>query len=320
MATQRAVLVLGPGRSGTSTLTRALAALGVFLGTRFRRPVRKNPRGSFEEVNLLRLSKAVRKEVGLRAESVRLLDDAAWLRPELGRHAESMGQVIAREFAGHPVWAFKYAGNGRLLPFWLELLPKLGIEPAFAFAYRNPLSVARSRARLDRMRGRPEKNNLEWLAHVVPYFHLLEPYPTVVVDYDQMITAPERELTRLADGLGITPTEHTRAATEEFVAEFIRPEWRHTQFTDEDLAADAAIHPLVRRAALALSRLARDEVTMRDEWLCREWAEIRESHRELAPVLRLVDRLQADVRFARWWDLSRPLRIGWNKMPLLRAR
>lgn len=232
MAGQRAVLVLGPGRSGTSTLTRGLQALGVFLGTSFRRPVRKNPRGNFEELNLLRLSKKVRRTVGLRAESVRLLDDSVWSSPELERCGAKIAAVIEREFADHPVWAFKYAGNGRLLPFWLDLLPKLGIEPAFAFAYRNPLSVARSRAQLDRLRGRQEKNSLEWLAHVVPFFDRLAPYPTVVVDYDRLIADPERELARLAGGLGIEATERTRESVASFASEFIRTDWRHTQFTD----------------------------------------------------------------------------------------
>lgn len=320
MAGQRAVLVLGPGRSGTSTLTRGLQALGVFLGTSFRRPVRKNPRGNFEELNLLRLSKKARRAVGLRAESVRLLDDSVWSSPELELCGRKMAAVIEREFAGHPIWAFKYAGNGRLLPFWLDLLSRLGIEPAIAFAYRNPLSVARSRAQLDRMRGRQEKNNLEWLAHVVPFFDLLAPYPTVVVDYDRMVVNPESELARLACGLGIEETDRTRESVASFASEFIRPDWRHSRFTDEDLAADPEAHPLVRRAALLLSGLARDEIRMQDPGLWTEWQAIQRAHRELATVLNLVDRLQDDVRIARWWDLSRPLKLGWNKMPLLRAR
>ncbi|MCC5887086.1 MAG: hypothetical protein JJT88_11695 [Gammaproteobacteria bacterium] len=320
MAGQRAVLVLGPGRSGTSTLTRGLQALGVFLGTSFRRPVRKNPRGNFEERHLLDLSKKARSAVGLRAESVRLLDDSVWSSPELERCGRQVAAVIEREFAGHPVWAFKYAGSGRLLPFWLDLLPRLGIEPAFAFAYRNPLSVARSRAQLDRMRGRQEQNNLEWLAHVVPFFNLLAPYPTVVVDYDRMIADPQSQLARLAGGLGIEETEQTRESVAHFATEFIRPDWRHSRFTDEDLAADPETQPLLRRAALLLSRLARDEITMQDPGLWAEWEEIQRAHRELATVLNLVDRLQDDLRTARWWDLSRPLKLGWNKMPLLRAR
>ncbi len=317
---QRAVLVLGAGRSGTSTLTRALQALGVYLGRRFRRPVRKNPRGNYEELNLLRLSKAIRRLVGLRAESVRLLDDGVWQNPELQAYRERVSEVIRREFGDHPIWAFKYGGTGRLLPFWLDLLPRLGIQPMFAFAYRNPMSIARSRSRLDRLRGRPEKNHLEWLAYVVPYFHLIRDYPMVVVDYDRLVAEPRDELRRLGRGLAIELDDAADAGIEAFAHEFVRPDWRHASFSDQDLLDDPAIHPLVKRAAVLLSRLSRDLIVRTDPEFEREWAQIRLEHAELAPILRLIDELQSDLRRARWWDLARPLRIGWNKMPLLRAR
>lgn len=320
ITTQRVILVLGAGRSGTSTLTRALLSLGVYLGATFRIRMRKNPRGSFEEVHLLRLSKAVRRELGLRSENVRLIEDGEWQAPGIERLKIRMISAIQCEFGDRAVWGFKYGSTGRILPFWLDLLPRIDIEPWFAFAYRNPLSVARSREKLDQFRGRMEHNNLEWLVNVVPYFRRLQGYPLVVVDYDHMVSEPAAQLERLADRLQLPITTDARAGIDAFASEFLRTDLRHTQFTDDDLRHDDRIHPLVRRAALLLSALARDELSVHDAELWREWRDIETELQSLAPLLRLIDRLQEDVRRARWWDVVRPLRKGWNAMPLLRAR
>lgn len=78
---QRAVLVLGAGRSGTSITARALQAIGVDLGNDVKPPSRKNSTGNFDDAALLKLSKRLRRTLGLRADSLRLLDDDAWTSP-----------------------------------------------------------------------------------------------------------------------------------------------------------------------------------------------------------------------------------------------
>ncbi|MCC5887753.1 MAG: sulfotransferase [Gammaproteobacteria bacterium] len=316
----RAILILGPGRSGTSTLTRALAALGIYLGTHFHRPVRKNPRGNQEEVHLLKLSKAVRNSVGLRADSVRTVEPSAFRNPRTQILADRMRKAIDQYFGEHPLWAFKYAGNGRILPFWIDLLSDSKIDGAFVFAYRNPLSVASSRAKLDKMRGKTEHSQLEWLANVVPVFNQLQGHRVVVVDYDRLLDDADRELRRITVQLDIPLTARVESGIEEFSRSFLRADWRHTRFTDSDLENDDTLNPLLRRAALLLSRLASDRAAIDDEAIWTEWRDIHRLHRELAPTLRLIDELNTDVRRARWWDLARPLRLAWNKMPLLRKR
>lgn len=316
----RGILILGAGRSGTSTLARGLIALNVTLGRQFHRPVRKNPRGQFEEVHLLSLSKAVRNTLGLRADSVRLLSDQDWQEAALEPLRRNVREAVAKQFGNDPIWAFKYGSTGRILPFWFDILPDMGIEPSFVFAYRNPLSVAHSRSRLDSERGRVAKNNFEWLVNVVPYFHLVRGYRTVVVDYDQLISDPGPQLRRLADRLGLPMTPEAETGIATFEKAFLRKDLQHTHFTDADLLADPDTHPLVRRAAHLLAALARDERSIDENALWAEWRDIRSGVQDLAPTLTLVDALSSDVRRASWWDLRKPLRLAWRKMPLLRVR
>lgn len=312
---QRAILVLGAGRSGTSTAARALQASGVYLGERLKRPTRKNPRGFFEEVHVLRRIKAVRRELGLRPDSVRLIEPQEWRSPGIDRLRSRMADTIRDVFSDHPVWGFKYGSNGRLLPFWLELLPAMDIEPAFVFAYRNPLSVARSRLELDPARGRQAHSDLEWLVNVVPYFRHLRGRPLVVVDFDRMVDDPAGQTRRIAQRLNLHVGADTDRNIESFAQEFICTGLRHTRYGDADLENDTRIHPLVRRAASQLSRLARDEshVGEVDPW--ETWRAIEDELHALAPQLQELDRRPARGRY-----LVRALRHGWMSMPLLRSR
>lgn len=301
-------------------MTRALGALGVYLGKDFHRPVRKNPRGNQEEVHLLALSKALRNSVGLRADSVRRLDASAFRNPRTLALAERLRKAIESHFGQQHLWAFKYAGTGRILPIWLDLLPKMGIEPAFVFAYRNPVSVASSRVKLDAVRGRLEHNQLEWIAHVVPTFNLLRGQRVIVVDYDRLVDDADYELRRIAAGLGIPVLPETEAGIRSFGRDFLRTDWRHTRFSDRDLENDDELNPLLRRAAMLLSRLAADSAEFDDDDVWAEWRELERLHQDQAATLRLIDQLKTDVRRARWWDIARPLRLAWNKMPVLRLR
>ncbi|MGE0623768.1 MAG: sulfotransferase family protein [Pseudomonadales bacterium] len=306
------VLVLGAGRSGTSTLARALMALGVELGSRLKRPTRKNPRGFFEEVNLLAISKRVRRALGLRAEHVRLLTEEDWKNARLDGLRRGMRRAIEAAMGGADVWGFKYAGTGRLLPFWLPLLEEMNIRPAFVLAYRNPLSIAASRRQLDAERGQQEKNDLEWLANLVPYLHLTRGHPLVVVDYDRLLQDPRRELDRLSRMLGVSPTPRAIAA---FVDDFLSPSLRHNQFDAAALKTDRSLHPLVRRGALLLDALAGEDGPPDDAfWEC--WANLRLALYDGMDHHAEVDRQIDGRRRARWWDVGTPLKRAWQARPI----
>lgn len=54
------IIVLGPGRCGTSTIARLLHnSVGVTMGTRFRGPDKSNPKGFFEDLDFHDLNHAV---------------------------------------------------------------------------------------------------------------------------------------------------------------------------------------------------------------------------------------------------------------------
>lgn len=292
----RAIFVVGAGRSGTSTITRGLQALGVELGDRLKAPTEKNPTGFFEDRDLLRIAKRVRSELGLRAESVSLIDPGQWGSPALEALTSEAEDTIRRRFGRYPLWGFKYAQTLRMLPFWESVMARTGVKLAFVLAARNPLSVARSRSKLDPLRGLQEKTDLEWLVNVVPYFRRLAGYPFVVVEYDLLMEDPRAQLTRMATALDIPMNEASRRGIEEFASEFLKPGMRHTRFVDADLEREPRLNPLTRDAYRWLRRLATDEISADDAALWQDWARLESRLAETAPALRHVDYLEAEAR------------------------
>jgi len=299
-APQRAVVIVGVGRSGTSAITRGVQALGVELGNHLRPGGGKNPTGFFEDERLLAINKRLKRLLRIRGDSVRLIDSQEWNSAAVRALQQEAIETIRRGFAQYTLWGYKYARTLRLLPFWRPVFEALRLDVRYVVALRNPISVARSRRRLDPRRGSQEQSDLEWLVNVVPYFRSLRERPFVVVDYDLVVAQPARQLERIATVLSLPVTAQTEAAIREYSEQFLRPGMRHTVFSDRDLLGDARVNELTRDAYAWLRRLATDECDAADHALWHDWEQIERRLADMAPVLRHVDRVRADLRRAEW--------------------
>ena len=294
-----AVVVVGVGRSGTSAITRGVQALGVELGERLRPPGGKNPTGFFEDQHLLAINKRLKRLLRIRGDSVRLIGSEEWQAAAVRALQREAVETVRRDFGAYPLWGYKYARTLRLLPFWREVFATLRLDVRYVVALRNPLSVARSRARLDPRRGTQEQSDLEWLVNVVPYFRDLRERPFVVVDYDLMLGHPAEQLRRTATVLGLPLSLHADAAIDAYAAQFLQPGMRHSVFTPRDLDGER-VNTVTRAAYLWLRGLAAGEADPADPEYWRRWEAIEAQLAAMAPVLRHVDRVRADLRRAEW--------------------
>src|SRR5262245_49477891 len=245
---QCVVVVLGVGRSGTSAVTRGLQALGVELGDQLRPGGGKNPTGFFEDEGLLKINKRLREALGLRADSVSLIESQQWQTPAVQALQQEARETIRRRFGSYSLWGYKFAGTLRLLPFWRLVFHSLDLDVRYVMAVRNPMSVARSRAKLNPLRGTQEKSDLEWLVNVVPYFREVRERPFVVVDYDLLMTSPVRQLERIAASLNLPVTASVQAAIHAYANDFLNPALQHSRFTDADLDNTSRVNSLTRDA------------------------------------------------------------------------
>lgn len=301
-----AVIVVGAGRSGTSVLTAGVGALGVDLGDRLKvGGVKKNPKGFFEDTELLSVNHRVHKAFGLRTSgaNVRPIDGGAWQTIDLATLQDEAVAIIERRFGRDRPFGLKSGGLLRLLPFWERVFERAGIEPRYVMALRNPLGVADSRANLEVFRGYQEKSDLEWLTQVLPYLDRLRGHPLVVVDYDLLMENPERELHRIANGLGLPIDGDVETDIRHYAEEFATGDLYHHRHDPAALRTRPELNPLTTATYLWLRRLAMDELSVDDPELWQALDDLQERFEAMAPVLRYVDFLEDELK-GRYFGLA----------------
>jgi hypothetical protein len=148
------------------------------------------------------------------------------------------------------------------------------LEDAYVMVIRNPLSVAQSLiARQSDVFDAAMAHGL-WLVHTVTYFSRIAQRPFIVIDYDLFMDDPRGQLERIERALEIPQADARLGDIEDFVANFIDPELRHSQFgrLDRDFVPHLSI--LVQKAYLCLRRLATDRIGPDRSQYWSEWQQI----------------------------------------------
>lgn len=299
---QRSIVipVLGAGRSGTSAITRGLSALNVDLGDKLRRPGGKNPTGFFEDNDVLAISKRLKRALGIRGHSVRLLTDAEFDTPRMAAIQQQAIDTLGARFAASPVWGYKYSRTLRTLPFWDGIHNALDLDVRYVIALRNPLSVARSRGKINPQRGRQVWSDMEWLVNVVPYFHRTAGHHRVVVDFDRLMREPEKQLARVARDLKLPMGEAEQAGIQEYATQFLKQDKPSTRFTRDDLLADPTANRWTAEGYSLLDEVAADELTLDSPEFIERWAAVEQAVTDLGPFLAEFDYMRGQTVKARW--------------------
>jgi len=257
IAPRRVFVVAGMHRAGTSVVARGLQALGIDLGDRLMSAdVRINARGFFEDMDIVKHDDALLHALGADWKNLALLDAIDWRTPEFATARTEARQLLEARLARSAQFGFKDPRVSRLLPFWQGIFAEMGVAHAYVIAVRHPLSVIASLTARDALDVR--RSGWLWLTHLLCALHYTAGRPRVVVDYDRLLAAPERELARMVTGLGLPASALTGEDVATYTRDFVSGELRHAEHGAEDLDA-AAVAPLVRDAYALTQRLARDE-------------------------------------------------------------
>ncbi len=253
-SSNRAIIVLGMHRSGTSALARGLEAIGVNLGGSFIPSVSTdNATGYFEDAEINALNIEVLRVLGHDWHHVRsvTLADVAFLQ-EKG-YVDKAADLLRRKCAESVNFAFKDPRTCKLMPFWRSVITRSQVQDSYVVALRNPLSVAQSLKRRD---GLPlEKGCAMWLDHVITSLWWVQGSSFVVVDYDFLMENPLRELGRVAQYLEL-PFDEVKG--ERYRCEFLTESMRHTVYGLNDLDGVMECSPLAREIYAAMRDAATD--------------------------------------------------------------
>ncbi len=311
MSNQSVIAVLGMHRSGTSAVARGLLALGVVLGERLMKPSADNPRGYWEDEEIVSLNDRLLAELGMGWHSLRLIDPSQWETERvLSLKLEAVELVRAR-FGSYPLWGFKDPRTARLLPFWKNVFTHLGMRDSYVIVVRNPIGVARSLAARNGFA--PEKSHLLWLEHYLSALWETQGRPWIAVDYDELIADPVAQLRRIAGKLAVPVDASVQEALRVYARDFISPELRHAVFSRDDVKLDFAISTLAKKVYDLFHRLG-DNGTSMHHSVIKDLEAMRRDLAALGPLYRYLDDQEMRIR-----KLGAQVKIGETRSASLEA-
>lgn len=263
---KRLILVLGMHRSGTSSVTRLLVAIGARVGEQLLPPGMDNPRGFWEDRDFVEFNERLLARLDASYDSLALLPEGFEQRSDLQEMLLEAVVLLRDKVADNEIFALKDPRTCRLLPFWQRVFAHLEVDVDHVIVVRNPLSVAHSLSMRNGFERR--KSFWLWLHHYVAALQATHGLSRVFIDYDHLMSAPEEQLRRLASILRLQSKD---AAIREYCEAFLSKELRHTAFTFDDLSLVPQLpEPLIRACRLLQDAATVGETADFDA----DWAEL----------------------------------------------
>jgi hypothetical protein len=258
---KRIVAVIGVQRSGTSAITRGLQVLGVNLGRFYGQEIvgSDNEKGYFEDLEISHLDVSMLNSIGYTWDNpvLPIFDDNT--KQVLSAFYPIAANILQRRFATNDLFGFKDPLIARLLPLWNEIFKDVGADVSYIITCRNPLSTAKSMQKRDGFD--LVKGCYIWLGYIIASLIHSAGYNRIVVDYDEMMKDPEKQLRRVAERLNLK-FDSKSAEFIEYKESFLSESLRHTSFGISDLAANEEVPPKIAELYVLLKRIATDEISI----------------------------------------------------------
>ncbi|OWT74945.1 MULTISPECIES: hypothetical protein [unclassified Achromobacter] len=272
------VLVLGMHRSGTSAISACLERLGVVMGSTLAKADEWNPKGYFEEREIVSFNDHLFDLAGCRWDSPLppgRIEPAEW-----GPQAAQAATLLEKIFGGAPVWGFKDPRMCLLQSFWQPVFDSMLVAPKLLFVLRHPAEVAHSLARRDGISSK--RAGWLWFTHLIGGLDYVSAESDCrLVDFSDLMNRPVQVMNDLCRWLDLTCEP---SAIAQFSAEFISPQLSHGAD-----AGSAEIPPLVLRAYDYWREVASSAGFSHAALHAPEWLQIREEfEHDIKPGLSMV--------------------------------
>lgn len=286
------ICVLGPGRSGTSTMAGTLAHSGFYVPAAIKGN-ETNPTGFFEPRWAVNFHRRLLDRAGVRTLDADPKALARLERPSADPAIRAeLREWLEKELAGHPRLVIKDPRMVWFRDLWMAVAPDVGVEPKFVIMLRHPAEVSSSRSEYYNARQVPGVAG--WINVALMSEQLTHGSPRVLVRYADLTSDWRRQAERIRD-LDVTldpPPESTPHPVDEFIDPGLtrmKPGW-------EQVAVPEFLQALGDRAFVALGRIADHGESAESD---RELASIREDYATLhADSLAFVDATIARARTA----------------------
>lgn len=285
-ANKNVVIVLGMHRSGTSAIAAGLEQLGLSMGSSLYQGDEWNPKGYFEERQVVEFNNRLLALQNCRWDSP--------LPPVLGSGGQweayvgEAVELVRGLFGDAPAWGFKDPRMCQLAPFWGRVFSQLEVKPQLMLVVRHPAEVVHSLARRDGIS--VERGAWLWMTHLLGALEYLDNAEDMrFFAFDHLLLQPADFLSDVASWLKLTPAQDT---VERFAGDFIAPTLSHGSD-----ARHLSLPGLVLRAYEAVHGAIEEGMTPRAFRESAQWIRITsEFQRDIIPKLLSVQAFYKDDR------------------------
>jgi hypothetical protein len=260
------VLVTGSGRSGTSTVTGALARLGLDLPGPLAPADERNPLGFFETPWVIERNGRVLKSLPVRGNDARPeaadLADAAADDPGL---VSDLRGWLVEQVAGRPQSVVKDPQIFWLHRAWRAAAEEAGVDLSFLTMLRHPVEVARSRDTAYLAGKDPEHRRVREISNVAAWCnaaYLTERAtrgaPRAFVRYDDLLADWRRALAPLQERLELHLDPALARDDHHPVDDFVDRSLNRSRAGWEETVVPAALRDVAEATWQAVNRLADD--------------------------------------------------------------
>jgi hypothetical protein len=259
---RRIVIVVGPGRSGTSTIAGALAKSGLEIPGEAIGGNKTNPSGFFEPRWVVDFHKELleRGRVATMDAAPEALDRAAEVAdsPEV---RSTLQDWLAGRLDEQPRLVVKDPRTVWFRDLWVDTARELGVEPGFVTMLRHPAEVSASREKYYR-KGERDKTRADDIRRIAGWTNVAliaeqvtQGSPRSFVKYTDLVGDWRAVLSRLARDLDLTfdpPVERSPHPVDEFIdpsLHRVRVEW-------DDVEVPHSVRDAAEDAWQALTTLA----------------------------------------------------------------
>lgn len=194
------ILILGAGRSGTSSIAKATECLGSDLGSGLLGANPDNPKGFFEKKAILYFNEFLLLAMGRRWYSTSPVNkiQQRLVKAIFGWPARL---VLILSFPKQGLYTLKEPRITTLFWFWEHILSKHFSRIYLLCAFRNPLLVASSQSR--------SHPNLDvdwielWTRATSMCFQAMKSYPSEAVFFEDFLADPKSSLTRISKSFNL---------------------------------------------------------------------------------------------------------------------
>lgn len=157
---RRVIVVLGPGRSGTSLVMQVLEGLGMEISSELIASSGANPEGFYEDAGIVELHKALIKDLDI---TLGMPLPHNWEETEAAQRGRRQIRELLQDRLSKTsgTWGFKDPRTNNFLPLWSRAFNGPGVVPIYILALRDPQSILASlRSQVSRS---DALNELLWL-------------------------------------------------------------------------------------------------------------------------------------------------------------